>query len=128
MASQGSVVTRVYTSDAYLPLRNVAVIYRQTTQEGTNTLLAVKNTNISGLTEPLYIETPDLEQSLTPGSMLKPYTTISITVSAPGYNTATAEGVQIFPGVQTLQGFQLRPLSSFDLAGSTIVKEPPQNL
>ena len=128
MPSQGSVIARVYTSDAYLPLPGVPVVFSQIAQDNTRTLLAVRRTNSSGLTAPLYIQTPDVAQSLTPGSPLQPYATISIRASAPGYRAVAAEGVQIFPGVQTVQALQLLPVSPFDHDASTTVQEAPQNL
>ena len=126
--AQGSVITRVYTSEAYVPLRDVPVVYTQVDENGDNALLAVLSTDSSGLTEPFTIETPESSQSLTPGSVLRPYATINISVSAPGYRTVTAEGVQIFPQVQTIQGFQLRPIPREENGSSTTVPESTQNL
>lgn len=128
MSSQGSVIGRVYTSDAYLPLYDVPVIFFQSTPDGSNTLLAIRRTDASGLTAPLYIETPDTEQSLLPGSPIRPYTTINISVSVPGYRALTAEGVQIFPGIQTIQDLQLLPVSPLEHGTSATVQEQPQNL
>ena len=128
MPSQGSVIARVYTSDAYLPLFNVPVVFRNFSPDGRGELLAIRMTNSSGLTEPLYVETPDVEQSLSPNSTPRPYASISISASAPGYNAISAEGVQIFPGVQTVQSLQLRPVSPPDHSLGTTVIEPPQNL
>ena len=126
--AQGSVITRVYTSDAYVPLRDVPVVYTQVNEDGTTSLLAILNTDSSGLTKSFDVQTPDTSQSLTPGSVLRPYATINISVSAPGYRTVTAEGVQIFPDVQTIQGFQLRPVPQQEQGSSTIVPESTQNL
>lgn len=128
MASQGSIITRVYTSNAYLPLQNVPVIYSQKDSNGVRKLLAVRMTNSSGLTEPFYIETPDTAQSQSPGSTIRPYALIDISVSYPGYNAVTAEGVQIFPGVETIQGMQLRPVAPSEHAASVTVQENTQNL
>ena len=110
MASQGSVIARVYTSDAFLPLRGVPVTFTQNRSDGSKTLLAIRYTNSSGLTEPLYIETPDTSESLSPGAALRPYATVDIQVEYPGYGGILAEGVQIFPNSETIQGLQLRPL------------------
>lgn len=119
MSSQGSLIVRVYTSDAYLPLRDVPVVI---SQDGR--LLAVRRTDSSGLTEPFFVETPDALESLSPG-FLKPYATVNIQVEYPGYGGILAEGVQIFPGVETIQGLQLIPVN---FAETTVVQEPPQDL
>lgn len=128
MASQGSVITRVYTSDAYLPLRDAPVVYTQTASDGSSNLLAIRMTDSSGLTEPYYVETPDANASQSPGSTLRPYALINISVSYPGYNAVTAEGVQIFPGIQTIQGFQLRPVPPADHSASVTLPETSQDL
>ena len=119
MSSQGSLIVRVYTSDAFLPLRDVPVVI---SQDGK--LLAIRRTDSSGLTEPLPVDTPDEIESLSPG-YLKPYATVDIQVEYPGYGGILAEGVQIFPGVETIQGLQLIPVTS---AGTTVVREPAQDL
>ena len=129
MASQGSVIARVYTSDAYLPLRNVPVVFTQTLPDSKKNVLAIRYTNSSGLTEPLFIETPDTSESLSPGSALKPYATVDIQVEYPGFGGITAEGVQVFPGSETIQGLQLRPLPVTSTEnGSTKIPGSSQNL
>ena len=117
MASQGSVIARVYTSDAYLPLRDVPVVFTQVQPNGDRSVLAIRYTDTSGLTAPLYIQTPDSSDSLTPGAALQPYASVDIQVEYPGYGGILAEGVQIFPGVETIQGLQLRPLPVTSIEG-----------
>ena len=112
MASQGTVIARVYTSDAFLPLANVPVTFTQLQPDGSRKLLAVRLTNSSGMTAPLPVETPDASESLSPGLMEKPYAVVNISVEYPGYGGVLAEGVQVFPGVETIQALQLGPLPS----------------
>lgn len=128
MASQGSVIARVYTSDAYLPLRGAPVAFTQTDEAGQSVLLAVRMTDSSGLTAPLFIETPNVSESLAPGSALRPYATVDIRVSFPGYSSVNAMGVQIFPGVETIQGLQLRPISAAEQDETVTFPESTQNL
>ena len=129
MASQGSVIARVYTSEAYLPLANAAVTFTQILPDGTRQLLAIRRTDSSGLTAPLFLETPEESQSLTPGATVRPYATVDIQVEVPGYGGILAEGVQVFPGVETIQGLQLRPLpvTSYE-NGQTTFPGSSQNL
>ena len=128
MASQGSVIARVYTSDAYLPLKNVPVAFTQSDQAGNQVVIALRMTDSSGLTSPLYLPTPELSKSLTPNSTLKPYTTVDIRVSYPGYSRINALGVQIFPGVETIQGLQLHPVLPQEQNEIVIVPDSTQNL
>lgn len=122
MPSQGTVLAHVYTSNAFLPLRDVPVVFTRTLPNGETTVLSIRYTNSSGLTEPFPVETPDPSASLTPNSDSQPYTTINIQVEYPGYNGVLAQGVQIFPDLETVQDLQLRPLpiSSIENGGITI--------
>ena len=129
LSSQGSVIARVYTSDAYIPLPNAPVIFSTVHTDGTNELLAIRNTNTSGLTAPVYVETPDASQSLSPGLSLKPYATITIQASYPGFRSVRADGVQIFPGVETIQGLQLQPITPAQAEEpTTFLPQNAQNL
>lgn len=129
LSSQGSVIARVYTSDAYIPLPNAPVIFSSIRSDGTNELLAIRNTSTSGLTSPVYVETPDTNQSLSPGLSLKPYATITIQASYPGFRSVRADGVQIFPGVETIQGLQLQPITPAQAEEpTTILPQNAQNL
>ena len=129
MASQGSVIARVYTSDAYIPLQDVPVTFTQTLPDGGLRLLAIRRTNSSGLTAPLFVETPDVSESQRPGAALKPYASLNIQVEYPGYGGILVEGVQVFPGVETIQGLQLRPLPVTSIeTGKTTFPGASQNL
>ncbi len=122
MASQGSVIARVYTSDAFLPLRGVPVVFTQTQPDGSRQVLAIRTTDASGLTEPVYIQTPDTADSQTPGNPLRPFASVDISTAAPGYGSILAEGVQIFPGVETIQGLMLLPRSPLSRTeGETVI-------
>lgn len=110
MPFQGSVIARVYTSDALLPIFNAPVIFTQVQQDGTRTLLAIRQTNTSGLTVPVYVSTPEPSSSQSPGSLQVPYATVDIQTCFPGYNRISVSGVQIFPDIETIQDFQLRPI------------------
>lgn len=128
MSSQGSVIARVYTSDALIPIYNAPVSFTQMQSDGTRTLLAIRQTNTSGLTAPVYLPTPDLSQSLSPGSEQVPYVTVDIQASAPGYNRITVFGVQVFPDVETIQAMQLRPVPISELDESVNVPQSRQAL
>ncbi len=129
LSSQGSVIARVYTSDAYIPLPNAPVVFSTVDPDGGKTLLAIRTTDSSGLTTPVSVETPDVDQSLSPGLSLKPYASISVQVSYPGFQSIQAEGVQVFPGVETIQGLQMQPITPTQSDAPMITPpQTPQNL
>ncbi len=129
MPGRGSVIARVYTSDAYLPIDNAAVTFTQVFPDGTRKLLALRRSNSSGLTEPVFLDTPEASQSQSPGSAIAPYATVDVQIEHPGYSGILAQGVQVFPGVETIQGFQLRPLPVTENgSASSTVPGSTQNL
>lgn len=129
LSSQGSVIARVYTSDAYIPLPDAPVIFSTVDEKGKWILLAIRNTDSSGLTSPVYVDTPNVNQSLSPGLSLKPYASITIQASYPGYRRIEADGVQVFPGVETIQGLQMKPITPAQSnEPTTILPQGAQNL
>ena len=129
LSSQGSVIARVYTSDAYIPLPDAPVVFSTVNEEGQRILLGIRTTNSSGLTSPVYVDTPDTDQSLSPGLSITPYASITIQASYPGFQSIQANGVQIFPGVETIQGLQLQPVSPSQADLPTeIIPQMPQDL
>ena len=130
LPDQGTLIARVYTSDALIPLANVPVTFETIQEDGTRRLLAIRLTNSSGLTEPLTVETPDASESLSPGLAERPYTAVDITAETPGYKKIDAQAVQVFPGVTTIQNLRMIPRESLaEDQGSTIyIQGSTQNL
>jgi len=128
ISSQGSLLVRVYTSDSYIPLRNVPVTITQTDPDGGQKLIAIRYTDSSGLTEPIFIDTPDMQQSLHPTNGMQPFALINIQISEPGYQSIRANGIQVFSGIETVQNFQLQPLTYGESPSITRPTPPVQNL
>lgn len=68
------------------------------------------NTNSSGQTENVELETPPLEYSLVPGDQ-KPYADYVIRINAPGFEPLVISGTEILADATALQGVRLRPLA-----------------
>ena len=60
---QGSVVARVYTSDAKIPVQGATVIFTKIAEDGQRELLAVRLTNYDGYTDPIMVDAPPLADS-----------------------------------------------------------------
>lgn len=120
-------VARVYTSDAILPLAGAAVSFTRST-DGQAELLAIRYTDVSGLTAPVYVDTPAPGESLSPGSVLPPFATVELRVSLPGYSSLTVRGVQVFPGVATIQPLSLRPVPASQREDGAAIEEAAQEL
>lgn len=126
MASTGYLQAHIYTSNAQLPLSNVAVVV--TSPDGT--AIAMRITDQSGLIAPIEIPVPPLEESQEPGSEERPYTQVNLIVELPGFERIEAENLQIFAGTTTYQNLEMIPLSSEPFGQNQTIHyiTPPQNL
>lgn len=129
MAATGTILTRVFTSQAQIPVAGATVAFTQRSTEGHHTLLALRVTDANGRTAPVQVETPDASASESPGTVT-PFAVCDIWAESPGYELLVVENVQIFAGTQTLQELELIPLpeQSLPLLPEAPVNVPPQNL
>ncbi len=128
MTAAGTILVNVFTSDARLPLEGASVLFRQENPPGV--LLGFRLTDSSGQTSPLSIPTVDQSLSQAPENRRPPWTGITIQVEHPDYETMIIHGVQIFPGVTTVQNIPLLPLSEHEPyhASGTNITITPQAL
>lgn len=126
MASTGYLQAHIYTSNAQLPLSNVAVVV--TSPDGT--AIAMRITDQSGLIAPIEIPVPPLEESQEPGAEERPYTQVNLIAELPGFERIEAENLQIFAGTTTYQNLEMIPLSSEPFGQNQTIHyiTPPQNL
>lgn len=112
MRENGTLIFRVYTSDADIPVEGATAAVFQTDPPGG--LLGIRVTDSSGETDPIAVPAPDRALSQTPETAIRPWTTLRALVEHPSYEKVTLEGLQIFPGVETIQNIQLIPRQEFD--------------
>lgn len=112
MASTGTIVVNTYTSNARIPVEGATVLFRR--QEPPYSLLGFRITDSSGKTAPLTVPTVDLRESQSPGAVDAPFTAIIVQAEHPEYERVVLQGVQIFPGITTVQSIQLLPLRAQD--------------
>ena len=130
MPDIGSLVVRVYTSQAQIPLEGATVVVASPCpqQEGKFNLFSVQITDSSGQIKPVIIETPGPEESTAPnGSPFGgvPFAQCCVWAEHPGFAMLQMEGVQVFPGVETLQEMELMPLAQ---GQSSLQERDSQNI
>ena len=127
---QGSVVARVYTSDAKIPVQGATVIFTKIAEDGQRELLAVRLTNYDGYTDPIFVDAPPLaaSQNYTPGS--DAYSIISITAEDNNYGRILVRNAQVFPDTETVQEFMLvpSPMLPEQFGQTEVFIIPPQTL
>jgi len=103
----------VYTSRAQIPLEGATVVVASPGKGGRWRLLSLQHTDSSGLTAPITIDAPALGESTSPGGLPgdgAPFALCDVWAGQPGYAMLRVSGVQIFPGVETMQDMELTPL------------------
>ena len=118
MASSGTIIAHVFTSRAQLPVPGALVALLRSDPGEKPTLLALRVTDESGFTSPVRLPTPDLSQGTSPGGDT-PYALVTLWCEAPGYGYQVVEGIEVYPGVETVQDVELVPLSRPETIGST---------
>lgn len=114
MASTGNVIVNVFTSAARLPIEGATVLFQQ--QTSPYRLLALRMTDKSGQTDIVTLDTTDRLESQSPETGITPWTALTLQIDHPDYERLILRGVQVFPGVTTLQGAALIPLQQEDPA------------
>ena len=129
MAAQGTLVVRLFTSAAQIPLQGATVTVTKRLSNGERKLLAVRVTNFDGFTDPISIDTPPMAESRSYQAGLVPYSVVDIRVERTGFDRVIVEDAQVFPGTQTRQEIALIPTpenpGAFDRTETFVV--PPQN-
>lgn len=121
----GKLIVQTTSAKNAIPVVGATVVVRKLNDDGTSQVLTVMNTDINGQTPPFEIETPSPSESLSPGNA-KPYTDISIEISADGYYGLVNTHVPIYPGVTSLQPAWLIPVSESETrypSGSIVINE-----
>ena len=130
MDSQGTVVVRLSTSSALIPLQGATVTITKTRPDGTQELLAVRVTNFDGLTAPVMVEPPPMAESQSYQNTSIPYAVVDIRVERTGFDRVLVKNAQVFSNTETRQELSLIPTpdlpSSFDRTETFVV--PPQSL
>ena len=127
----GRLSVRVYTTQAELPLEGSTVAVLQKGEGGRYRLLSLQTTDSSGRITSVDIPAPAAEESIAPGAADGPecFSVCSVWAEHPGY-AMLQDGVQIFPGVETVQNMELTPLErgQSSLQQRTVRDIPAQDL
>lgn len=126
MPATGYIQVHAYTSNARIPLQNVAIAI--TAEDGTAIAMAL--TDRSGTISPISIPVPQISESQSPDPPERPYTAVNLYARLRGYEQAEYEQLQVFADTVTDQDIALIPLSELPASwGQTaIFRTPPQNL
>lgn len=126
MPATGYIQVYAYTSNARIPLQDVAVMIT----DQNNSAIAMGLTDKSGKYGPIPLVVPDRSDSLSPGANEPPFVTVNMHARLENYEQIEAENVQVFADTVTLQNFEMIPLSELpqQWTKTEFFDTPAQNL
>lgn len=127
MSATGYIQVRAYTSNALIPLKDVAVTITDTS----GAAIAMRLTNRNGLLDaPIEISVPDKSASESPNSGIIPYAAVDLYARIENFEEIHAERVQVFPDTLTIQDLKMIPLSELpdNWNEAELFNTPAQNL
>ncbi len=126
MPSTGYIQVNAYTSNARIPLKDVAITV--TALDGT--AIAMRLTDRSGRIEPIAIPVPDASESQSPDPGELPFARVNLYARDKDYLQIENQDLQVFAGVVTNQNLEMIPLSELpeDWGDKEIFTTPQQNL
>lgn len=127
MSSKGYIQVHSYTSNAQLPLQNVAIAVTDVS----GSVIAFRLTNRSGtLDTPIEIEVPELVYSQTPNTGVIPFTRVNLYARLEDYELIENKNLQVFAGTVTDQDLEMIPLSEYpeSFLKAEVFETTPQNL
>lgn len=127
MPSTGYIQVHAFTSNAQIPLKDVAIAIT----DSNDSAIALRLTNRSGqLDTPLEISVPDLTASQSPNNGVTPFATVNLYARLENYEEIEAKNVQVFADTLTVQDLKLIPLSELPeyWNQAEIFNTPKQNL
>ena len=126
MSAKGYIQVHAYTSQARIPLKDVAITV--TAEDGT--AIALRLTDRNGKIRPIEIPVPDKAESQSPNNGERPFTVVNLYSRLKGYEQIENENLQIFADTTTDQNLEMIPLAEFPGQWDQMVifNTPPQNL
>ncbi|MBQ9166875.1 MAG: spore cortex-lytic protein [Oscillospiraceae bacterium] len=126
LSATGYIQARAYTSNAQIPLEDVAISVTATD----GTAIAMRLTNRNGLITPISLPVPDLAASQSPNPEERPFAVVNLYARLQGYEQIEIENLQIFADTITDQNLEMIPLSELPSTWdqTEIFDTPAQNL
>lgn len=106
MLCSGTLVFEIYTAREALPIPGAAATL--TDPETGEKLHFISD--VDGRTPPVCLQAPDVDLSLSPNPGAQPYKQYNARIEAEGYIPVTVEGVQLFPGIESVLPVEMQPI------------------
>ncbi len=126
MPDTGYIEVNAYTSNAKIPLENVAI----TVTAADGTAIAMRLTDRNGLIMPIEVPVPDLSAGQSPDTGVRPFTPVNLYARLEGFEQRENENLQVFPETVTRLELEMIPLSELPSSWdrTAVFDTPPQRL
>lgn len=127
ISTVGYIQVHAYTSNARIPLQDVAI----TVTDTSGSAIAMRLTNRSGILDKVIsIEVPDASASQSPNTGIIPYSVVDLYARLENFEEIHIEKLQVFANTITDQDLEMIPLSELPESWNQaeIFDTPPQNL
>lgn len=126
LPATGYIQVSAYTSEARIPLKDVAITVAATD----GTAIATRLTDRSGKITPIEIPVPDFSESQSPNPGELPFAVVNLYARINGYTQIENENLQVFANTTTDQDLAFIPLSELPETWGEreIFDTPSQNL
>ncbi len=104
--NQGRLQINVTANVGLIPIENATINISFTGEP--DSVVRTLQTDSSGQTDMVELETPPLQYSLTPNSPM-PYAEYTVSATAPGYEPVIVSGVEVLPDVTAIQNIEMTP-------------------
>jgi hypothetical protein len=121
--SYGKFGVRAFAANSAYPVENALVIVRSKKSDGTPVTVAVLETDESGKTQVITLETPPKSLSLSPGSDIPPYSLYDVEITHPGFYSIITRDVQIYPDTTSILPINMLPLPDTGMRNNIIINE-----
>jgi hypothetical protein len=121
--SYGKFGVRAFAANSAYPVENALVIVRSKKSDGTPVTVAVLETDESGKTQVITLETPPKILSLSPGSDIPPYSLYDVEITHPGFYSIITRDVQIYPDTTSILPINMLPLPDTGMRNNIIINE-----
>ena len=107
LSATGYIQVHAYTSNAMIPLKDVAVVVTDIS----GAAIAMRLTNRSGMLDvPVEIAVPDLSASQSPNTGIVPFSVVNLYARLEDYEEIDVQNLQIFANTTTNQNLELIPM------------------
>ena len=106
--TQGELIVNVFDENIAQPLSEVKVDVYGVDKDGTEKQIESLVTDMSGQTEKITLNAPNVELSLEPQELIRPFSLYNLKISSPYFDPVKVNGIEIFDQTTAIQNINMQ--------------------